>query len=67
MLYAYYLGLLQDKAREMGYNLVLHGSLNRDCDLIAIPWTNEPQPHFELIRALDLIITGRTEYVQPKQ
>ena len=24
-----------------GYNLVLHGSLNRDMDLIAIPWNEE--------------------------
>lgn len=25
-------------ALKYGYNLVLHGSLNRDMDLIAIPW-----------------------------
>lgn len=25
-------------AMKYGYNLVLHGSLNRDLDLIAIPW-----------------------------
>ncbi len=58
MLYAHYLGILQEKAREMGYNLVLHGSLNRDCDLIAIPWVDNPKPHFELIQALDMIMTG---------
>lgn len=58
MLYSYYLGLLQEKAKEMGYNLVLHGSLNTDCDLIAIPWTDEPSHHFALIRELDFILTG---------
>ena len=58
MLYAHYLNLLQEKAREMGYNLVLHGSLNRDCDLIAIPWVDEPKPHLELIQQLDFILTG---------
>lgn len=67
MLYAYYLPLLQEKAREMGYNLVIHGSMSRDCDLIAIPWVNEPQPHFDLIRALDLLLTGRDYYNFPKQ
>ncbi|MBD2700132.1 hypothetical protein IC229_05765 [Spirosoma sp. BT702] len=68
MLYAHYLGLLQEKAREMGYNLVLHGSLNRDCDLIAIPWVDQPQPHLDLIRALDYILTGRGDdaYKEPE-
>ena len=63
MLYAYYLTLLQDKAKEMGYNLVLYGSLSRDCDLIAIPWIDRPRPHLELIRQLDYILTGSDEYM----
>ena len=29
---------LKEIAIKYGYNLVLHGSLNRDMDLIAIPW-----------------------------
>ena len=29
---------LKTIAQNCGYNLVLHGSLNRDMDLIAIPW-----------------------------
>ena len=29
---------LKKIALKYGYNLVLHGSLNRDLDLIAIPW-----------------------------
>lgn len=66
MLYAHYLGLCQEKAREMGYNLVLHGSQARDCDWVCIPWIDQPQPHFDLIRALDLIITGRTDYTDPE-
>lgn len=43
---------LQDIAKEHGYNLVLHGSMNRDMDLIAIPWVNNPKSHEELIHAL---------------
>jgi len=42
---------LKQIANEMGYNLVLHGSLNRDMDLIAIPWIDEPKTHIELIQA----------------
>ncbi len=58
MLYAHYLGLLQERARQMGYNLLLHGSLARDCDLVAVPWTYSPADHFELIAELDYILTG---------
>lgn len=32
---------LKEIALKYGYNLVLHGSLNRDMDLIAIPWAAE--------------------------
>lgn len=38
-------------ARDMGYNLVIHGSMDRDLDLIAIAWENHPNSHMELIRA----------------
>ena len=37
-LYAIYFENLKDIACEYGFNLVVHGSLNRDLDLIAIPW-----------------------------
>ena len=34
-------------AHNCGYNLVLHGSLNRDMDLIAIPWIEDvEEPDF---------------------
>lgn len=42
---------LQEIAKENGYNLVIHGSMNRDMDLVAIPWTDDPKPHFELLTA----------------
>ena len=37
-LYAIIYEQLKDIAKEYGYNLVVHGSMNRDLDLIAIPW-----------------------------
>ena len=37
-LYAYYFEALKEIALKYGYNLVLHGSMARDLDLIAIPW-----------------------------
>jgi hypothetical protein len=57
-LYAYYFYELKEIAKEFGYNLVLHGSLNRDLDLIAIPWINEPKDDFLMIQAFEKHLTG---------
>ena len=32
---------LTEAAREVGYALAVHGSMGRDLDLVAIPWTEE--------------------------
>lgn len=37
-LYAFYFDVIKEIGLEYGYNIVLHGSMNRDLDLIAIPW-----------------------------
>lgn len=36
-------------ARRCGYNLLLHGSMSRDMDLVAVPWVECPLSHLELI------------------
>ena len=46
--YCYY--NLKQIASEYGYNLVLHGSLNRDLDLVAVPWFKEIKSHDAMIR-----------------
>ena len=33
--------LITKLARECGYSIAIHGSLKRDVDLVAIPWTEE--------------------------
>lgn len=40
------------RARELGYALSLHGSLNRDLDVVAIPWTHDAVSEADLIAAL---------------
>lgn len=57
-LYAFYYEELKVLAKEYGYNLVLHGSMNRDLDLIAIPWVDNPRDEFEMIQAFDNRLTG---------
>lgn len=36
--FAFMLPILQEKVRPLGYALAVHGSMNRDFDLIAVPW-----------------------------
>lgn len=56
--YACCLQPLQQIAKEMGYNLIVHGSMNRDLDLVAIPWIDDPKPEVELIKAFDIYLRG---------
>lgn len=56
--YAYVFHDLQKIAADLGYNLVLHGSMNRDMDLVAIPWVNDPAPEVLLIQELDKFLRG---------
>lgn len=35
------IGPLRERAMELGYAIGVHGTLKRDIDLIACPWTNE--------------------------
>lgn len=39
-------------ARSLGYALALHGSLQRDLDVIAVPWTEDACDPVDLVRAL---------------
>lgn len=48
-LYAIYYEPLKLIAAGCGYNLLIHGSLNRDMDLVAVPWQNSPSSHLELL------------------
>lgn len=58
-LYACYFFNMKEVAVSYGYNLVVHGSMNRDLDLIAIPWVDDPKPELELIKALAVCIGGK--------
>lgn len=60
-LYAYCFLSLKEIAFEYGYNLVVHGSMNRDLDLIAIPWIDDPKPELDMIMALSSAIGGHIQ------
>lgn len=54
--YTYCFEELKNIAKAYGYNLVIHGSLNRDMDLIAIPWV-------ETVGNVDKMIKHFSEYL----
>lgn len=56
--YAMCFAELQRIAKDMGYNLMLHGSLDRDMDLVAVPWQNDIKSHLELLQAWDRYLKG---------
>lgn len=59
---ATYAALLPDlvqAAREVGYALAPHGSLARDFDLIAVPWTEEAGSAEQLVLRL-MSVSGAT-------
>lgn len=50
---------MREKARELGYALAVHGSLKRDVDIVAIPWTASAVAADALASALYDVV-GRT-------
>lgn len=59
------IGPLTERARELGFALAVHGSLKRDIDLIACPWTLEAEHPFILARELRLLSEKITGYAKP--
>ena len=45
-------------ARNQGYAVAVHGSLNRDIDLIAVPWTEGAQDADSLVNVICGALTG---------
>lgn len=51
--------LIWKVARDCGYSVGLHGSMRRDCDLIAVAWVEDAKPPDELIVALCAALNAR--------
>jgi hypothetical protein len=70
---AVHYGVLYPKLREvahrLGYALTLHGSLQTDLDVVAVPWVEDAAPEQELVTALveacgGYLVAGRGEGVE---
>ena len=61
MFFSVILEPLKTIAREFGYNLLLHGSINRDMDLILIPWIDNCNTSDETVEAFAKYLQGTIE------
>jgi hypothetical protein len=57
-LYAMLYEQLKQIAESYGYNLLIHGSLHRDLDLVAVPWIDNPRPEQEMIKDMQIYLLG---------
>lgn len=57
-LYAFYFDVIKEIGLQYGYNIVLHGSMNRDLDLIAIPWQEHIGDKMEMLNRIAEAIGG---------
>lgn len=60
-LYAVYFEPLKAIALKYGYNLVIHGSMNQDMDLVALPWQEDLKPHYEMVAEMTSFMGGWVE------
>jgi len=68
---AFYAVIIEDlkkAALNCGWALGLHGSLNNDMDIMAMPWTEDAKPVEDMIRALSDCFTDnpfKDEHLKP--
>lgn len=53
---------LAEICKEHGYALAIHGSLQRDMDLVAIPWTGEAVTPRKLMNAIQKQLAVKFEH-----
>lgn len=61
--YQLLIGPFRAEAKRLGYAIAVHGSLVRDIDLVAIPWTVDAVPAAELIDALIVVAEQHAGFV----
>lgn len=57
-LYAAFYARIAEVCRGMGYALLVHGTLQNDLDVLAMPWVEVPAPPEELVTAVASSVEG---------
>ena len=59
--YTYCIDGLKEISLRYGYNLVIHGSMTRDLDLLVVPWNRIVKPHKDMIVEFSNFLGGRID------
>lgn len=57
-IYAQLLPRIRESAKCLGYALAIHGSMERDLDLLAVPWIDGAADAIELVKAIAQAVDG---------
>ena len=57
---------IRQLAKEVGYAIGVHGSLERDLDLIAAPWTDDAVGNYALMEHIAAGLGGKIEEISRK-
>lgn len=57
-IYAQLLPLIRDAAKGLGYAIAIHGTMARDLDILAVPWTDDAYPPEVLVEAIAKSVDG---------
>lgn len=57
-IYSQILPRIRSVAKDMGYAVAIHGTMQRDFDLLAVPWVEEAADTIMLVKAVAEIVGG---------
>jgi hypothetical protein len=57
-IYSQLLPRLREAGKKMGYAIALHGTMQRDLDLLAVPWVEEAAPAEDLVQFVAEAVSG---------
>ncbi len=66
-MFAWMIPHISQVARVYGYAIGVHGSMARDLDLIAVPWTDSASPGEVLVEAIRDAVNGHIRNDPPTQ
>ncbi len=57
-IYSQILPRIRKAAKDLGYAIAIHGTLQRDLDLLAVPWIEEAAEPAELVKVIADAVSG---------
>jgi len=57
-IYSQLLPRIRVAGKELGYAIAIHGTMGRDLDLLAVPWTEDAADALELVKVISDAVGG---------